>query len=176
MILIADAGLPMIAIVWPVAWLAFLPVVLVESLVARKVLGLGFRRAIKVTAAANAISTLVGIPISWFALVVLDVVTCGGGPWQAAASSSDKILSVCRHAAWLWPIPVMKGDLEWAVPVAALILCIPFYFASVLIEYIVLYRMVAVPPRQVRRSCWLANLASYSLIVIFWGAMLVASR
>ena len=31
----ADVGVPMLAVVWPIAWIAFVPVVLVEAAIAR---------------------------------------------------------------------------------------------------------------------------------------------
>jgi hypothetical protein len=171
MILLADAGVPMLAAVWPVAWLAFIPVVLIESFVALKSLGLAFRRSLAVNAAANAVSTLVGIPVTWFALVILQGVT-GGGTWRTIDTPLQKIVAVCSQAAWLCPY---EHDLGWMIPAAAMILCVPFFLVSVVIEYIVVRRMVTNPPRHVRRFCWLANLASYSLIVVFWGVLLAAA-
>jgi len=72
----------MLAVGWPVMWLAFLPVVAIESFVAVRTLGLRFRQALAVTAAANAISTFVGIPVTWFILVVLELIIPNGGQWQ----------------------------------------------------------------------------------------------
>ena len=172
MILFADAGIPMLAVVWPLAWLTFIPVVLVESAVALKGLGLGYRRSLVVTAAANAASTLVGIPVTWFACVVIEIML-GGGTWQAIDTPAQKMLAVFSQAAWLCPY---EHDLSWMIPAAAIILCVPFYLVSVWIEYAVVRRMVAYPPHQVRRFCWLANLASYSLIIIFWVGLLVARQ
>ena len=172
MILFADAGIPMLAVVWPVMWLAFLPVVVIESLVALKSLGLQFRRALAVTAAANAVSTLVGIPLTWFVLVVLELVLWGGGvhpigtPWQAA-------ITVCKEAAWLCPY---ENAIDWMVPVAAILLCVPFYFVSVLIEYFIVRRMVSNDGRPVRRFCWWANLWSYMALILFWVGCLLTSR
>ena len=160
----------MIGVVWPVAWLALLPVVLIESLVALKGLGLGFRRSLVVTGVANAVSTLVGIPITWFALVLLEERL--GGVWRPIDTPAQKIVAVFSQAAWLCPY---EHDMHWMIPVAALILCVPFYIVSVVIEYAVVRRMVTNPSRQVRRFCCLANLASYSLIVIFWVVILMHS-
>ena len=33
--LLADAGVPMLAVVWPISWLLLLPIVIAEALVAR---------------------------------------------------------------------------------------------------------------------------------------------
>ena len=171
MILFADVGIPMLAVVWPVAWLAFLPVVLVESLVALQGLELRFRRALVVTAAANAVSTLVGIPIVWFIMVIIQMTMTGGGSlWHASDSPTQAVIAACRRAAWLGPYEQL-----WMVPLAAIFLCIPFYFASVLIEYLVVRCMVTNGPSEVRRFCWRANLWSYMAIVVFWACCLLTS-
>jgi hypothetical protein len=171
MILFADAGIPMLAVVWPVAWLAFLPVVAIESLIALKGLELGFRRALVVTAAANAVSTFVGIPITWIILVVFQIAT-GGGGWRDINIPTQAVLAVTQGAPWLVPY---EHDLGWMIPAAAMILCIPFYFSSVLIEYLVIRRLVANAPRQVRQFCWRANLWSYMALILFWAGCLLTS-
>ncbi len=165
MVLFADAGIPMLAVVWPFMWLAFLPVVVIESLVALKSLGLHFRRALVVTAAANAVSTLVGIPITWFLLVILDLIIGNGGQWQPIDTPMQAALAIFQQAAWLCPY---EEELHWMIPTAAIVLCIPFYFASVWIEYFVARHMVPNDFRQVRRFCWWANFWSYTAIALFW--------
>jgi hypothetical protein len=62
----ANPIVPPIAIVWPVAWFALIPVILVEAAVACQVLGWGFGRSLRMASAANLISTLVGVPIGSF--------------------------------------------------------------------------------------------------------------
>lgn len=171
MTLFADTGIPMLAVVWPIAWLAFFPVVIIESSIALKGLGLGFRRAFVVTAAANAVSTLVGIPITWFILVVVSIVT-GGGVYRDLSIPTQALLAVSQDAPWLVPY---EHELGWMIPVAAIFLCIPFYFASVWIEYLVVRRMVPNSAAQVRRFCWRANLWSYMAIIIFYAVCLVTS-
>lgn len=171
MTLFANAGVPMLGVTWGMAWFTLIPVVFIESLVALKSLGIGFRRSLVVTGSANIASTLVGIPLTWIALAVLQGVL-GGGRWMPVGTPWQKILAVSSQPAWLAPY---EHELGWMIPGAALILCIPFYFASVFIEYLVICRMVTCQRRQVMRFCWLANLATYSLIAIFWGAILAAS-
>lgn len=159
----------MLAVVWPFMWLAFLPVVVIESFVAVKSLGLRFRRAIVVTAAANAVSTLVGIPVTWFVLVVLELIITNGGQWQPIDTPIQATLAIVQQAAWLCPY---EEALDWMIPAAAVVLCIPFYFVSVWIEYLVARYMVANARRQVLRFSWWANSWSYLGIVIFWASCL----
>lgn len=171
MALFADIGLPMLVVVWPVAWLAFVPVVLIETLVALKTLKLGLGRALAVTTAANAVSTLVGIPITWFVMLVIEGTLIGGGSlWHASDAPMEAVVAACRRAAWLGPY-----ERDWMVPLAAIILCVPFYFASVWIEYRVARAMVDDDRRQVRRFSWWANLWSYLAILVFWACCLYVS-
>jgi hypothetical protein len=167
--LLADTGIPMLAVVWPVMWLAFLPVVAIESLVAQKSLGLQFRRALVVTAAANAVSTLVGIPVTWFVLLGIEwmpyfIGIPDNAHWQTA-------IAVTTQWAWISPF----GNLGITIPIAAIVLCIPFYCVSVWVEYLVARRMVPNDFRQVRRFSWWANFWSYTAIVVFWVGCILTS-
>jgi hypothetical protein len=60
---VANTGVPMIGIMWPGSWLLFPIVVLIEGLVARRMLHLDYRTALVVSAKANAWSTFIGIPV-----------------------------------------------------------------------------------------------------------------
>ena len=163
----------MLVVVWPVAWVAFLPVVLIESLVALKSLHLGFRRALLVIAAANAVSTLVGIPITWLVLVIIQIMVGDHSltHWYANDTLIQSALAVSPQAAWLG----LYSDPRRMIPIAAIFLCVPFYFASVWIEYRVVRRMVANSPNQVLRFSWRANLWSYAVIFLFWAGCLATS-
>ena len=159
----------MLAVVWPFMWLAFLPVVAIEALVAMKMLQLRLRRALVVTAAANAVSTLVGIPVTWFVLLGIEWMPYFIGipddtRWQTA-------IAVTTQWAWISPF----GNLGITIPMAAIVLCVPFYFVSVWVEYLVARRMVANDFRQVRRFSWWANFWSYSAIVVFWAGRILTS-
>jgi hypothetical protein len=60
---LADAIIHPIVVIWPVAWLALLPVVLVEAGVARRILGWSSGRAFRMATVANLFSTLIGVPV-----------------------------------------------------------------------------------------------------------------
>jgi hypothetical protein len=74
--------------------------------------------------------------------------------------------------AWMGPY----GDPSRMVPMAAIFLCIPFYFASVWIEYLVARLMVANTRRQVLRFSWWANFWSYIAIILFWSGCLLTAE
>jgi hypothetical protein len=59
----ADSIIHPIVVIWPVAWFALVPVVLVEAAVARKILGWSYGRAFRMATVANLFSTLIGVPV-----------------------------------------------------------------------------------------------------------------
>jgi hypothetical protein len=79
---------------WQIPWAiaALVPVVLVESLVVQPVLDRPLRRVAPRVFAANALSTFVGIPLAWIALLAINFATTGGTargfdtPWAAFQS------------------------------------------------------------------------------------------
>jgi hypothetical protein len=68
----ANAGIPMLALSWPIQWLAFIPVVAGEAAIAAKPLHLPYRATLKPVAIANLWSTLIGVPIAWFSMLLLE--------------------------------------------------------------------------------------------------------
>ena len=63
--ILANAGVPMIFVQWPLMGYALVPIIVVELLVFRRVLHLGYKPALLGSALANILSTVVGVPISW---------------------------------------------------------------------------------------------------------------
>jgi hypothetical protein len=59
----ADSIIHPIVVIWPVAWLALLPVIIVEAAVARRMLGWSYGRACWMSTVANLFSTLIGVPV-----------------------------------------------------------------------------------------------------------------
>jgi hypothetical protein len=110
---------PTIAIVWPIAWIALVPVVIVEAAFACRVLNWSFSRAFWMSLVANFISTLVGLPIGsclnplpllglfnrWFYLpgIVISLygvsVVC-----EALVAGKFEDLYVSRRSVWRWSL------------------------------------------------------------------------
>jgi len=167
----ADAGVPMLYLVWPASWILFVPIVLVEAAVARTLLRLATLRALLVSAVSNAASTLVGIPLTWLLLAVLEILATSGGRAYGLNTWPRKVLAFTVQAPWLIPY---ESDLDWLIPAAAIVLCVPFFFTSVGIEYLVARRLVRdVPTGTTSKWSWRANLLSYSLIVLGLVVVLV---
>ena len=170
--LLADIGLPMIGLYWPPAWLAFVPVVVIEAWWARRVLGNGWKKAIASTSAANVISTLIGIPLAWFIWSTIELRFFGTALGLDNAAKS--IYAVTVQAAWLVPY---EEHLWWMIPVASLVLTGVFFAGSVLVEWPVMtcFQRQA-DARSLRRWAWKGNMLSYTIVLAFVMVSLYVPR
>jgi hypothetical protein len=171
---LANAGYPMIIAIWPAAWLLFAPVLLVETVVAIRVLKSGFDNALGLSFFANLASTLVGIPVTWFLLAM--VVAEGAQVWTPPDTAAGRIAEVTLGSPWLLPREAHPDHFAWMVPAAGLTLCIPFFFMSVVCEGLIA-RLLLGPTRRKEawRWAWLANAASYVIIVGYVLVRLVSA-
>lgn len=174
----ANAGLPMLAVVWPLSLPAFIPVVLLESWVVRRQLNVGWRFIFVQVTKANLLSTIVGIPLTWLALVVMEFafasLTIGAGLSRSYPPPFvGDVVRVFLTAPWIGPFT--KGA-NWVVPFCVTVLLIPFFFASYWIEsWYVGKTLFPSDPQRGKKALWKANLFSYSVLIIgsllwlFWG-------
>jgi hypothetical protein len=159
MVLFANTGLPMICVYWPSAWVAFIPIVIIESWVGVRLLKRPFGSCLKAAFVGNLISTLIGIPITWFVLLLIE----GGLSGQA----QGKLYAVTIQSPWLIPYEKYEQDLYWTVPAAAFVLSIPFYLMSVLTEApIANWFLTGVPRQEVFRWAHWGNAASYAFLFL----------
>jgi len=160
----ADAGAPMIAIVWPLALLLLVPIVLIEALVARRFFKLEFRRTFRLVLRANACSTLAGIPLAQalsFLLLVSGLLP--QSPLSPAASFGGQVLSAVLTLFTMSVINPGRGPLAFPLAFAQ----IPAFFLSVLIEYLYLRRKLpADDESRVKQWAWRANELSYGLLIL----------
>jgi hypothetical protein len=157
----ADIGVPMLFVTFPAMVIALVPVIWIEAQYGLVRLGLPQRQALGVATAANAVSTIIGVPLTWLVLVGLQMIT-GGGNAYGLNTLSARLLAVTWQSPWLIPY---EDDLVWMVPAAALSLLVPFFFASVFIEYHVARRVLSThAPARVHAAVWRANLLSYGLL------------
>lgn len=165
----ADAGVPMLALVWPSAWALFVPVCLIEALVARRLLVLPFLQSAKLSFFANAWSTLVGIPLTWLALVLVEVAAGAASSYLQPKPGHASLLLSPIFAPWLGP-----GARSWHVFAAAAFLCVPFMLVSIRVERWSAAKRI--PHEDARRWAYIANLATYLPIVAILVALAVYSR
>jgi len=159
----ADIGLPMIFVTVPNMLLAIVPVIGLESYILSKKLKLTPKRSLVTSAVVNVASTFIGIPVSWFVLALLQIMT-GGGRAYGINTLMQKLLSVTWQAPWLIPY---ESSYYWMIPAALCFLLIPFFFVSWLIEYMLARRILLdVPFQEVKKAVFIANLASYGGLLV----------
>ena len=161
--ILANAGVPMLAIEWPLMWLALIPVILIETAITQRQLNFKYVPTLKAVAVANLVSTAIGIPLSWGGMVIINMLSGGGGGF-GVDTWAQRIATLAIAASWLAPY---EGDLHWLIPAALCVLLIPAFFASGWIEYWVCRAFWKNSDRkQVSSAIWKANLASYCLLLI----------
>ena len=135
-------------------------------------------------------STIVGIPLTWgvlflcemgFFATVAHIPQLANSNWN---SPLEQIVATIFSAPWIGP---GKSSGSWALPLATLVLLIPFYFVSVWVEQKVMEHILPVTAsldaqpgeaneRVLRSAVRGANLMSYGFLFAFatawlsWGA------
>jgi hypothetical protein len=165
--MLANAGIPMIFVQYPLMIKALVPVVIVEALLIRRWVHLSYRDAFMGVTTANLLSTLAGFPLAWVAMFAIEVAFM-----EPLGLAADKwhwhffyspFFQVVVGMAWIGPVD-QAG--YWLVPLAAALLLIPSFFVSVLLErFICRLAWTSADPAALRRGVFRANLASY--IVLF---------
>jgi hypothetical protein len=175
--ILADAGVPMLMLEWPVLLIVLVPVIVVEAFLYSRWLRIPMRSAFVGSAKANGLSTLVGVPLAWIVMLALEIMvmvptamlTHGEGP----KSPLWELVGFLVGIAWLGP-PERK--LFWMVPLAAALLLVPTFIVSVLIERRVC--RASWPDAEegpLRRAVWRANLVSYGMLFVVAIAWLACS-
>jgi hypothetical protein len=165
----ADVGIPMIFVQWPLMFCALIPVIVVEAFLIRRWVSLSHREAFSGIAKANLLSTVVGIPLAWLAMLAVEYavmlpVSLAADKWHWKLDSPIfQVIGFALTVAWIAPFNAYV-----TVPIAAALLLIPCFYASVWIERrVCLWAWSAADPAAVRRGVYLANLASYSVLFVF---------
>jgi hypothetical protein len=160
----ANIGIPMLALAWPVHWIAYLPVVIIESEYTRVRLDLSRKESYKAVALANVISTLVGIPVAWGVMLI--------STFAVGMSLSFVPDTATQQSLYYWLFPLTSAwlgptDNTWLVYAAFACLALPMWYGSVLIETLVLRRTLPARCRDRLRSTVIrSNLITYGLILL----------
>lgn len=162
---LADAGLPMIFVSFPIMLIALAPVIAVEAWTFWRG-GLPTAAAIKMSAWANAVSTIAGIPVTWALVLLAEMIT--GASWDYFSRLVDpphgmsSMWTEYVFPGWIAPVDGTEG---WAIPFAQFVLLFWFFWASVLIERFVAKRVCPeVQPARIDALCLRANLWSYACL------------
>lgn len=154
----ANTGLPMLAAMWPLVMLALLPIIAIEAYVLSAKLAMAVAQVAPVAFVANAASTIVGVPITWFLMLFV--------PGMQAT-------------AWLAPMDgLTERESNSYATGAALALLVPFFFASWWIEYIIAIRMMPwLEASSIKTAVLAGNLITYvCLAVVIVGISTWLSR
>jgi len=167
--MLANAGVPMIALHLPAMIALLVPIIAVEYLYGRYTLAIANSRVLSGVAGANLASTLIGIPTTWFLMVVLNIATTGGES-KGLDTLPEKLASVVLQSAWLVPY---EADLNWMIPAATLALLVPYFFASVFIERFILRKVwKGETENEIPSFAWAANGITYTMLALGTGVML----
>jgi len=152
-------------------WASLVVIIPLEAFVATRRLGTSWGKSLKVSAVANLVSTVVGVPLTWlvlapersaFSMRRACLFPKAGPQLQLSPLAGVAVgtLSMILMAPWLIPF---EASLYWMIPTAALILCVPFFFASVWIEYLIARRMMGlIVPRRHGSGLGGRTMASYA--------------
>lgn len=165
----ANAGVPMLAFAWPVMWIGLVPIILVEVLIGYKLKGYDLRNLIKALVSANLLSTFVGVPLSWLALLAIEMLVLYSAG-QVDVPESLQFLFYPFMMAWLGPT-----ENPWHVYFAFLGLAVVFCLVSIWVEARIVQYYIAESTYKVHfRWLGVANLVSYILLSGGTGLYLLA--
>ena len=159
---LANAGLPMLGIVWPVAWLLLIPVIFIEAVICAKQLNISTYRALRATTLGNIASTAIGIPLTWVALVAIQIAIALTLQQVGVSPSSTPLRYALLpvNSAWI------GGYLGKEIYFAFFFLCIPFCVVSIWIENKIFRRMALdLDSSKIRTSVVRANVITYTALL-----------
>jgi hypothetical protein len=156
----------MLAVSLPAMVILFVPILVIEACVIFKRINISLSRSFKTVCVTNLASTFLGIPVTWAVLVLLQELVyyrTGVAGGLLTDTVVDKLFAVTWQAAWLGG---SGEELNWMIPGATVVLFVPFFFASWVIEMWISGRWLLreVDRVLVKRATFWANLYSYSLL------------
>ncbi|MDZ4406062.1 hypothetical protein [Prosthecobacter sp.] len=163
--MLANIGVPMLFVHMPTIAAALLPIILAESWIAKRTFQTTWRKTLPAVSVANLLSMVLGFPLMWL-LMVGGMFVFNTGAALGLSTTGQKIYAVTVQAPWLIPY---EKDMWWMIPCAAITLMVPAYFMSVVVERWWLRRSWREFPRSaIYRYSWLAHIASYGILILFW--------
>jgi hypothetical protein len=162
MLVLANAGIPMLYFHLPAMVLALVPVIAAEWFCAQRQYRIPRKKALKGVVAANCFSALLGFPLFW--LIGVAVLILGGPHLDAVAPSIRKVFEVGAGAIWLGP-----DASGMQIVGAGLAMLIPAFLVSVLSErWILRSAWKDISPEVIARFSWSAHFVSYPVLIVVW--------
>lgn len=128
----------MLAIQLPALLAVIVPIVVIEAWFLQRRTSLSWGRSFSVTSISNLLSTVIGVPLTWFLLfgIQLGVFILAE---RVGVDGPAQLFLLPFSAPWLPPVVGMT--FWWMVAGAALLLSVPYYFVSVYSESWIICRL-----------------------------------
>jgi hypothetical protein len=150
----ANVGLPMISIYLPPAWLALIPIIIIEAIVGTRAFNIPFSDSFRASGIANILTTILGLPLLWLIIVI------AGGLIAYIDNNVAYIISLAITFPF-WMPPIDKS-FSWLILSSTVILMVIFFFISVWIEYLINKKILKNhDPSIIKSWMWKANALSY---------------
>jgi len=173
----ADAGIPIAPVVGIELWLYVPFLLLIETAVVAKVLGLGRKKSFRAVLDANAVSTVAGFPLLLLAIFAIVATVGFAANWVWSEVWPGWLGRLFSVFALYWaPSPYVGFAGETNSPFKIFQLCatliwvvVAFAVSVVVEEWVFLHcRWIddSVPRRRIHRAVLVANLASYAPLVV----------
>jgi hypothetical protein len=173
LIILLNAGSPMIILEIPLMLLTLLPIIIVEAVITHSKLKLLWKQAFFGVAIANLFSTLLGVPLAWLAMLLIKLISESGFHilYKQSPASVSPLLDLLQFflsVAWLGPQYTFINIIS-----ALIILLIPSYYVSVLMERKICRSIWRNQPRElVDHAVIYANRVSYLCLFMLTFAFL----
>ena len=171
----ADTCVPMVVSVWPASLWFMIFIIPIEIAVGLRLLPSNRTRTVKAVVTANIVSTLAGIVLTslmfYSGAAVLQMWGLHTPVWglEKLTLIQKMVVIVTQGGPLLLP-----SGWSWTLLASALVLCIPSFFVSVWLEYLVGRAFFSKEQRGlVLRWAWIANACSYIFILIVLGIRLL---
>jgi hypothetical protein len=173
--LAGNTGIPMLAVTLPGMVILLLPVIALESVIARKEFS-GWWPAWRTIALANLFSTFVGVPWAWLQVMLFQMISSmflalAGYMIPSTPTESSNtwayVFAVLFSPAWLVPFRGFEEALYWTVPLSTLVLLLPYCYASYRSELWMAERLLrrqGASAPGLARLLLRANVCSYAVI------------
>ena len=163
MVSIANAGFPLFIPVFAGIAVAALPLMLLETVIARRILREPWRVCFVTVFGANLVSTVVGIPLATLVLFFTGIVFCTAGQTLVSNGDVGPWVVAVTMPTWLPPYEWRP----WHIALAISVLLVAYFFVSVWIEAFMARKILPqkAAPRA-RRWAWAANGASYGIMLV----------
>lgn len=165
---LANVGIPMVLPQFFMMAFMILPVAALEMVVSKRFINRPWRSLWKDWVKANVATTLIGVPIAWGLMLILQISHPSGGGLLGLDTPESRLTTVLVQSAWVMPYSHHAG---WLMGAAMTILLVPSFLLSIVIEGWRLQR-VWLPVASLKRvwlTVLLANAISYACLATWTG-------